>query len=1671
MRLPMTGWTGAAALALAASVLAPALLQPSQPASLAPGFDGELQAPSPAQNLRFFVGADGIEVQDRTESSEPSLLALRARRYGRNDLARELAPGSVKTEGARVILARPELEEWFVNSDRGLEHGFRVPTRVRGEGELWIELELSGATAQLSGDAIELLSVGGRSLRYGEMVVFDSLGEDVSARLEAPEPHRIRLVIDDRGAVYPLTVDPLLTSAPVRLESNVAGASFGSVVAGAGDVNGDGFGDLIVGAPDYTSGEVGEGAAFLFLGAAAGIPTGAAPVATLQGNAPSARFGASVSSAGDVNGDGYDDVVVGAPGYQNSNGAVFLFLGGPSGISSGGPATAAKTLQGFLLGARFGTSVSAAGDVSGDGFADVVIGAPDFANGVVFFFFGHQSQLLFDSGLLHVGDDFSLRVGQSVAGAGDVNGDGYADVVVGAALGSTTLLVGEPGGLSWWADYPGPGMPLTVSSAGDANGDGFSDVIFGGANFIRVYSGGPSGLTPGALVTGTAGIDFAKAFASAGDVNGDGFADVIVGAPLFANGQSQEGAAFVFLGRTTGISGGSESVADARVESNVTSARAGTSVANVGDLNGDGFSEIALGAPLFASGEVGEGAVFVFSGGGRAIASGPATAAQRMIEGTGPFEQFDLRLGTTVASAGDVNGDGYNDVILGAPGYDVAPPLDLIRDGAAFLFHGGPAGPTGWSLPTAQTRLTGGEDGSGFALVQRFGYGVASAGDVNGDGFGDVVVSAPSYFNGLVQQGAALVFHGSAVGIASGGPENAASVLESDQAFGGVFNVASAGDVNGDGYGDIIVGADQYDAGAVDTGSAFIFLGDATGIPSGSVATAHARLAGDQASAGFGYQVAAAGDVNADGFGDVLVSQLSPRAVFLFLGSLNGIASGGPDSASTRLDQSPGAPAFGAAISSAGDVNADGYRDILVGAPGYTNGQTSEGAILLYLGGPAGIQHGGIGTANALIESDQLQSDFGSSVAPLGDVNGDGYADVVVGDPSYDGGAQVDGGAAFVFLGGPSGLPPGNLSAAAAVIEGASAAFAVSKLGASVASAGDIDGDGFVDLVIGAPNYSMGAGLKGAAFVFTANGGRTGQAVLAQQRAGDGIAVTVQPWGDSRSLDEFEVRMKATHPAGRGRTRLEVEACGPGLAFGSPGCTVATGSNWTDIGVGSTKPTLSVLTSGLTSGTLYRWRARVQRVPFTAVLTGISTPPKPTHGPWRRLEAQRFEGDVRTAVDPNSDLDGDGVIADNCPTVPNPDQSNFDGDLTGDACDPDDDNDGVVDAADNCPRVPNPPQLNSDGDALGDACDPDICGQSDSDADTVPDYCDSCPFVALLDGDGDGYCGAADFCPALPELVSADLDMDGLGDLCDPDRDMDGVPEDGDQSGIVGDALCTSGVTASCDDNCPVTPNGDQLNTDADGAGNVCDGGGASSDETPPAGQSTYRPLFRFLLDPTSQFAPSQSGDIGQGICELSWINDPNVPGSSQPKAEITFIPYPGRTGVGCCSWEIACRDANSQPINCPFYSYEGYPNVRLNPTDPQRVYGVTMFGITNPDEEPVYFADGDIFPNQCDNCDYAANDDQADHDGDGLGDACECGDVQPDGLLNTIDGQLLRDAFAARASLPRPEKCNVAGPLGPSDLDMNGIPDDCNILDWVVLRRRLDGRYLISTQLCDAAQ
>lgn len=317
-----------------------------------------------------------------------------------------------------------------------MRQDFIVKSKPTGTGNLrlWLKAEMQGGTVNATPEQISFLTPSGaEAMRYRDLKVWDASQKRLKARFEK-KGNEIAIVVNDRNAIYPVTIDPLSTTENWTAESNQADAWFGNSVASAGDVNGDGFSDVIVGAYQFGNGQTGEGRAFVYYGGPGTLSANA--IWTAESDQIDAQFGNSVASAGDVNGDGFSDVIIGSGNFDNGEvdeGRAFVYHGSASGLS----ATANWTAESNQANALFGFFVGSAGDVNGDGFSDVIIGANQFDNpesneGRAFVYHGSASGLSATANWTAESNQADAQFGYSVASAGDVNGDGYSDVIVGA---------------------------------------------------------------------------------------------------------------------------------------------------------------------------------------------------------------------------------------------------------------------------------------------------------------------------------------------------------------------------------------------------------------------------------------------------------------------------------------------------------------------------------------------------------------------------------------------------------------------------------------------------------------------------------------------------------------------------------------------------------------------------------------------------------------------------------------------------------------------------------------------------------------------------------------------------------------------------------------------------------------------------------------------------------------------------------------------------------------------------------------------------------------------------------------------------------------------------------------------------------------------------------------
>jgi FG-GAP repeat protein/hemolysin type calcium-binding protein len=473
----------------------------------------------------------------------------------------------------------------------------------------------------------------------------------------------------------------------------------GHAVAGVGDVNGDGFADLLIGADLADANGSDSGAAYLLFGKPGGFGTITLDNSGLpsdvgvliKGAAAGDLAGISVAGAGDVNGDGFADLLIGAI-FADANdvnpGAAYLLFGKASGWStitlddSSLPSSVGVLIRGATAADQAGAAVAGAGDVNGDGFADFLVGAP-FADtngslsGGAYLLFGHASgwnTIILDNSSLPSSVGVLIKaaaeidhVGYALAGAGDVNGDGFADLLVG-------------------------------SHFADANGDdsGAAYLLFGKASGWSTITLNNTSLpsTLGVLIKGaTAGDQAGNSVAGAGDVNGDGFADFLVGAQDAQPNGPQSGAAYLLFGKASGW--GAITLDNSSLPSDLGvlikgapgTDNAGFAVAGAGDVNGDGFADLLVGAPFANPNGGSSGAASLLFG--KASGWGTITLNDTSLPSNiGVLIQgaaADDVAGYAVAGAGDVNGDGFADLLIGAPAEFITAP------GAAYLLLADPS--------------------------------------------------------------------------------------------------------------------------------------------------------------------------------------------------------------------------------------------------------------------------------------------------------------------------------------------------------------------------------------------------------------------------------------------------------------------------------------------------------------------------------------------------------------------------------------------------------------------------------------------------------------------------------------------------------------------------------------------------------------------------------------------------------------------------------------------------------------------------------------------------------------------------------------------------------------------------------------------------------------------
>ena len=639
--------------------------------------------------------------------------------------------------------------------------------------------------------------------------------------------------------------------------------------------------------------------------------------------------------------------------------------------------------------------------------------------------------------------------------------DGYTSDDYGGTDCDDTVASTNPGASD--AFYDGVDADCDGASDYDADGDGYDSDAYGGTD----CNDANSAVNPGATDTPYDGVDSDCDGFNDYDADEDGYVSTTYG-----GADCNDGDAAINPAATEIWYNGTDENCDG----------------NDNDQDGDGFVADSVGGGLDCddtSAAVNPNATEVCLDGidnncdGRADGCGvygeqnAASAAHAIIRGETANDHL-TQGDPGFDGIGDMNADGFDDFVLGA----------LLEDsggtsaGAAYVFYGPITGTT--TAATADAKFTG------EASADFLGARLAGVGDVNNDGFDDMVLGAVFDDDGGTNAGAAYVVLGPVSGTASVSTADAKWFGEAANDY--AAEAAWTGDLNNDGLADFIIGAENGDGGAADSGTAYVLFGPATA--GGSLANADVIISGEATGDSATSSLWGAGDVNDDGFNDIIIAAKGESTGGIDTSGTSPVASGaaylvlGPVTSDVNLASAdakwlgPDAGSeigFGVSVSTAGDTNNDGYDDIVIGARRSGPPFRAGGAYVI-LGPVSTGTSGTLDLADAQLIGEAVNDFTGESVHGPGDVNNDGFDDILLGS-GYNDAAGTDAGALYVVNGPVSGTVA--LGDADAIVR-AEAAGDRSR----VHGVGDVDADGFDDVMMGSMLNDGGGPDAGAAYLF-----------------------------------------------------------------------------------------------------------------------------------------------------------------------------------------------------------------------------------------------------------------------------------------------------------------------------------------------------------------------------------------------------------------------------------------------------------------------------------------------------------------------------------------------------------------------------------------------------------
>ncbi|RKZ29726.1 hypothetical protein DRQ36_07770 [bacterium] len=834
-------------------------------------------------------------------------------------------------------------------------------------------------------------------------------------------------------------------------EGPANGSSFGRSMAIVGDVNNDGYDDLALAAElacDTASGNI-AGKVYIYFGKPGILSISDTPDIILTGEENDDWFGYDVSG-GDFNADGYSDIAVLA---QKGNKGYIYFGGDPM-----------DSVPDFTLipayGEYFRYQMQFVGDINGDTYDDLVIPiriSPDY---YIFIYNGGPGADI-------VPDDTLTGYGYKVGFGGDIDNDGIDDLLIGDAYTADDsgkayiFLGGDPfpttPSVTITGERPEHDFGWNLAIIGDINSDGFDDIgiiASGPTSWIWkqcwMYLGSDTGAYEYVgYVEDTVRQLYGTAIIGAGDINFDGYDDFIVGAPGANIVDHDPGHVHIYYGGAT-----PPESTDVFLIGEAGNDQFGLCLAAGGDMNNDSYDDLAIGA--FKSHEPGYFGGKVYLHSGKMLAYGDYEPQETV---TGPPARGWA--GYVVAS-GDIDGDGMN---------DIAFTHELHYKSEVYLCLGEPSGADldpDYILTDSIPKT-------------RFGHSI-DFGDFDGDGIDDLAIGIPDWDSDTEHtsndEGEVRIYFGSdpfvpMPGFVLHGPTK-------NKIFG--YSLAFIGDINGDGAEELLVGAPEYITGgyADSTGYAYLFFGAGDTLPD-------AVYKGEEAKSAFGACVCGTGDMTGDGIPDFAISAHRihwPDAGFgkVYIYEGNPVP---PDSPSVTYED-PAYKWIGRNMAAPGDVDGDGYNELLVNCRSIEWGAYGEGngAVRLYFGG------------EPLSSSDYLEltapfgcvGGYGIGVGELGDINLDGYPDFAVGAPNGIPGEWMTAGAiavvghtggdrAYVYYGGSPFdtyydlelIPPKGHE----------------MFGYDICAAGMTSFDGSFDIVIGAPGNSMSGYETGKVYLMS----------------------------------------------------------------------------------------------------------------------------------------------------------------------------------------------------------------------------------------------------------------------------------------------------------------------------------------------------------------------------------------------------------------------------------------------------------------------------------------------------------------------------------------------------------------------------------------------------------